>query len=167
MKFGEQVAAADRHQPHESNQPHSNRPAAGLGVRQKTKTTTMDDCETPLPMIVRYPELDPILQPWALRHGLMFATRYRDDEVRSMEVVDDFGDSYQLFAAPEFDDPGAITVGAGLIKRGTKKHTFNRERRDFDFRKKVFIEELSLALDSAWEKIQFWIEQSGHTRNPV
>ena len=84
-----------------------------------------------------------------------------------MEVVDDLGDTYQLFAAPEFGDPRAITVGAGLIKRGTKKHTFSREMRNYEFRKKVIIDELSLALDSAWEQIQIWIEQSGHTRNPV
>jgi hypothetical protein len=84
-----------------------------------------------------------------------------------MEVVDDLGDTYQLFAAPECDDSRAITVGAGLIKRGTKKHTFTREMRNFDFRKKVFIDDLSLGLDTAWEQIHLWIEQSGHTRTPA
>jgi hypothetical protein len=83
-----------------------------------------------------------------------------------MALVDDEGGVYQLFATPEFDDPDAITVGSGLIKRGSKKHTFYRERRNFDFRTKVSLDDLSSALDSAWEQTQLWISQSGHTLTP-
>ena len=81
-----------------------------------------------------------------------------------MSVVDDLGDIYQLFATPELDEPQSVTVGAALIKRGTKKHTFFRERRNFDFRTKVPLDGLSSGLDSAWGRVQLWIEQSGHTR---
>ena len=81
-----------------------------------------------------------------------------------MVVVDDLGDIYQLFASPELDVPRAVTVGAALIKRGTKKHTFYRERRNFDFRTTISLDELSSGLDSAWELVQLWISQSGHTR---
>src|SRR6478736_5631851 len=104
----------------------------------------MDDCETPLHIIARYRELDPALKPWAASHGLQISTRHRSEEVRSMSVVDDLGDIYQLFATPELDEPQAVTVGAALIKRGTKKHTFFRERRNFDFRTKVPLDGLSL-----------------------
>ena len=63
------------------------------------------------------------------------------------------GDTYQLFASPEVDEPQAVTVGAALIRRGSNKHTFYRERRNFDFRTRVPLEGLSSALDSAWVSV--------------
>jgi hypothetical protein len=111
--------------------------------------------------------MDPILTPWAAARGLYVATRHHNFEVRSMPVVDDSGDIYQLFATPELDDPHAVIVGAALIKRGTKKHTFSRERRNFDYRTKVSLDELESGLDTAWKHVQLWIEQAGHTRTPV
>ena len=59
---------------------------------RESKTIAMDNCETPLPIIARYRELDPTLEPWAAKN-----TDYRsprDIGARKsvpMTVVDEFG----------------------------------------------------------------------------
>ena len=47
---------------------------------------------------MRYSDIDPILLPWAATHFLHVQTRHRDEEIRSMAVVDDAADTYQLYA---------------------------------------------------------------------
>lgn len=84
-----------------------------------------------------------------------------------MAIVDDAGDIYQLFATPDCDDLNSITIGAALIRRGTKKHTFYRERRNFDYRRKVNLGGLASALDEALGFVSVWISQAGHTRTPA
>lgn len=127
----------------------------------------MNQCETPHSIVLRYRELDPILEPWAERHGLQISTRHRSDETRTMIVVDDAGDTYHLFAIPDYQQPNLTSVGGVLVNRGTKKHTFSRERRQFDFRQSVSFRDVPAALDSAWQRVQEWIAQTGHSWTPI
>ncbi len=41
---------------------------------------------------MNYAAIDKILTPWLKLHGLHVFTMYREDEVRSIDVVDDAGD---------------------------------------------------------------------------
>lgn len=112
---------------------------------------------------MQYSELDTILQPWAAQRRLLVATRYRDEEVRSMSIVDDAGDTYQLCVDPT---AGAISVGVVLLSRAGRR-TPSRDARSFDFSQSVPAAELSSALDAAWQRVHTWIAQAGHTRTPA
>ncbi len=114
---------------------------------------------------IQYSDLDPILRPWAARHGLGFRTLYAEHEVRMAPVVDDMGDIYQLFAEPT-DSPNTIRVGANLFSRA-KRHAPSRELRQFAWRSSAPFEQLERTLDDALEQVQAWIAAAGHTRTPV
>jgi len=109
---------------------------------------------------MQYSDLDPILQPWAGLRRLHVATLHRDDEVRFMSIVDDAGDTYQLFVAPE---AAAVSVGVVLSSRAGKRLS-SREARSLEFRQSVPSEQFASALDAAWQRVQTWIAQAGHTR---
>ena len=82
-----------------------------------------------------------------------------------MAVVDDAGDTYHLWAAPDFDHPGTAIAGVDLFKRGEKKHhAFYRERRRFSFRESVPVPQLASGLDACWQRVHEWIAEVGHTR---
>ena len=112
---------------------------------------------------MQYSDIDSILQPWAAQRRLHVATMHRDDKVRSMSIVDDAGDTYQLFVDSA---GGAVSVGLVLSSRAGKR-TSSREARRFDFRQTVPAAQLSSALDVAWQRLHTWIEEAGHTRRPA
>ena len=119
---------------------------------------------------MRYSDIDPILRPWAESRSLYLYTRQHDEQTRVMAVVDDAGDTYHLWAIPDPKDPdypdaSLATVGVSLIKRGDKQHhAFYREARQFTFRQSVSLSQVSTALDEAWQRVNEWIAQAGHTR---
>jgi len=43
---------------------------------------------------MNYADIDKVLTPWSKRLGLHVITKYRDEEVRSIDVVDDAGGRY-------------------------------------------------------------------------
>ncbi len=45
----------------------------------------------------KFQEIDPILLPWAERHTLYVSTEYKDEEVRSISVVNEFADVYMIY----------------------------------------------------------------------
>ncbi len=55
--------------------------------------------------------VDSILGTWARKHGLSIATVYRDEEVRSIELVDRRGDRYQIWIDPP-DALGLVGIHA-------------------------------------------------------
>ena len=111
---------------------------------------------------IRYADLDPTLLPWAARHGFHVTTEHHDEEIRTVAVVDDAGDAYQIFAGPNGDGE-LVDVGAALCRRAGR-HAFFRERRRFLFRQSVPLAQLSTALDAMLELVGVWITQAGHTR---
>jgi len=102
---------------------------------------------------MNYSEVDKTLQPWLTRHGLHVFTRYRDEEVRSIHVVDDAGARYQIWIS-DTNDHGRVRVSAWDFKK--KKKVFES---DFD--------DLSQMLEDAYSQVKQWIQQSDHTRTPV
>jgi hypothetical protein len=100
-----------------------------------------------------YVEIDPILDAWTRRNGLHVFMQYRDEEVRSVHIVDDTGDEYQLWLTPlalEHNWTVAVTNNKG-------KHLDVSARAD----------ELESALEKALTAVNRWITEAGHTRTPV
>lgn len=119
---------------------------------------------------MKYSDIDPILLPWAAKRSLQVATSCKDEEIRTIIVVDDSGDTYHLYAVPNpkdtnYPDSALATVGVSLSKRGDKKyHAFYRERIRFTFEQTVSLNQISSALDAVWKKLHDWITEAGHTR---
>ena len=119
---------------------------------------------------MNYSDIDPILLPWAATRSLQVATSFKDEETRTIIVVDDSGDTYYLYAGPNpkdsnYPNSALATVGVSLSKRGEKKyHAFYRERIRFTFEQTVSLDQISSALDAAWKKLHNWIAEAGHTR---
>jgi hypothetical protein len=65
---------------------------------------------------MNYAAIDPILNRWAQKQGLTILTAYRDEEVRSIELVDKKGRRYQVWIDPP-DATGTTTVHAWDYKK--------------------------------------------------
>ncbi len=81
----------------------------------------------------------------------------REVEVRSIYVVDDAGETYQIFLSPP-DAAGRITVSAWNCKTKRK-----RKIKEFE----SALSELEQALEEAYSHVMEWVKQAGHTRTPV
>jgi hypothetical protein len=104
-----------------------------------------------------YDAVDPILLPWLKRHGLHVFTRYRDEAVRSIDVVDDAGDRYQIAVSPP-NGSGKLTVFAGNYLRKKKQ-----KRVEYPSN----VSGLERTLEEAYSQIMEWVAQDEHTRTPV
>ena len=115
---------------------------------------------------ISYSDIDIVLRPWAVAHRLNILTDCKGEETRAMFLVDPWGDEYELYAVPDWDNnKTAVAVGADLIKRGNKKHTFYRERKEYHHRQSVTLTDLGDALDEAWETIERWSAQTQNKRS--
>ena len=103
-----------------------------------------------------YSDIDPILGPWAKTHGLFVATHFKDTEVRSIQIVDDAGDSYQLWVSIPQEGVSVSVSFADHGARSRKIQTFA-----------TCLEELGQTLESAFAVAELWIRERGHTRTPV
>jgi hypothetical protein len=110
-----------------------------------------------------YVEFDPTLEAWATQHGLHIATRARDEEVRVASVVDDAGDTYQIWITPSDE---AVAVDAALLRRAVGR-TASRDRDKFVFHEVVSRTHVRLALDAAFDQVCSWIAQSGQSRTQI
>ena len=76
--------------------------------------------------------------------------KYKDEEVRSIQIVNKFADVYMMFVTPATgDEEKKIIVGADLLEVGGQKHTFPRQRKDFHFKETVDLAGLEALLDRA------------------
>jgi hypothetical protein len=104
---------------------------------------------------MRYDQVDPILTPWAMTHGLFVVTQFKDCEVRSIQIVDDAGDSYQL-SVDVLRDDGALSVSIYDPAAPRRSQTFATS-----------IAELGATLESAYATAESWMRDKGHSRTAV
>ncbi len=101
-----------------------------------------------------FQEADKILYPWSKKYGLQISTKYKEVEVRSIGIVDDSGNIYQLWL--DLADEGEeITV-----------NIFQQRPRNI----RSFIchlQNLEETLEDAYRQINDWISERGNTRTPV
>jgi len=105
-----------------------------------------------------YAQIDAVLVPWAKSHGLFVATQFKDEEVRSIQIVDDAGDSYGLWVDVPHED-GSVSVSVaehGAPSRKIRRQTFTTK-----------VAELNQTLESAYAVAESWMRERGHTRTPV
>lgn len=106
---------------------------------------------------ITFKDIDPILLPWAKKNNFKVFTECKDEEIRSMIVVDKWGDEYGIYAIADGENGKmTVAVGADLHGRGGKKHTFYRERKQFHFRKSVELEYLEKTLVEALDLTRAW-----------
>lgn len=105
---------------------------------------------------MRYAAVDKVLPSWLKRHGLHVMTEYRDDEVRSVDVVDDQGDLYQIWI--ETISERGFRVSAALRKVPALRSPFSLDTEAAG---------LPEALEDAYVLVASWIRDAGHTRTPV
>ncbi len=104
-----------------------------------------------------YAAVDEILAPWLKRHGLHVFTLYRDAEVRSIDIVDDAGDRYQI-AISEPDESERVRVFSGNLKS-------KRQRKSREYESTM--PDLERVLEEAYAQVMEWVKEEGHTRTPV
>jgi hypothetical protein len=102
---------------------------------------------------MNYADIDKVLTPWSKRHGLHVIRKYRDEEVRSIDVVDDAGGRYQIWIS-ESGQSGKAKVSAWNYKDKRKAV----ESSFFD---------LEQTLEDTYSEVMLWVAQAGHTRTPV
>jgi hypothetical protein len=106
---------------------------------------------------IAYNDIDAVLLPWARDHGLHVFTECKDEETRAIVLTDEWGDQYELYSVPDHEtQESLVAVGADLVKRTGKAHTFYRERKQYHFRQTGDLTELARLLDRALAKATEW-----------
>ncbi len=98
---------------------------------------------------MKYSDLDDTLTSWATRHSLHVYTEYKGESVRSADIVDDSGKSYQIWLE--------ITKNENIkISCWDKKN----KRKDIE----CSFPHLVRCLDDAYSTVEQWIKEDGKTR---
>ena len=89
-----------------------------------------------------YQVLDSILEGWAKKRGLHIYTTYKDEEVRSIDIVSPAGKRFQLW----LDEPG---------RNGeTTVHIWDYRKRKKDFN--AVLSNLESQLERAYSEVKGW-----------
>ncbi len=112
-----------------------------------------------------FEKIDPLLEGWAKEKGLIVRKEDRDFEVRHISVIDDSGDKYELFITPP-SLVNRMTVSVGLIERGTRM-TPIKEKKELQKTWKTGVRNLKSVLDNAYQMLENWIHNEGHSRTFV
>ena len=105
-----------------------------------------------------FQRIDPILESWAKKFGLHIYRARQDVEVRAVTVVDDSGEQHGIWAHPlpdEFYEVGcAWNLGKKIERKRVTKH----------WKTVSSISDLPNSLEKAYETVDLWIRENGHTR---
>jgi hypothetical protein len=94
-----------------------------------------------------YELIDAAILNWTAKHGLHLYTSYRDEEVRSVDLVGSNGQRCQLWVDPP-DHTGKVQV-----------HVWDYHKRRQDC--KTVISDLPRCLDEAYETAAQWVGTGG------
>jgi hypothetical protein len=94
-----------------------------------------------------YAVIDPTINSWAKRHGLVITTEFKDSQVRSASLVNPKGDTFQIWVDPPRQD----TVGV---------HVWDYEdlRQDWE----IDISQLDSQLEHALHVVRSWMSSNIH-----
>lgn len=101
----------------------------------------------------RYLKIDRIVQDWAKKVGLHSQYEYKDEKVRSLSVVDDAGNKYQIWIE---------TIKWGRMKVSATNNGSGRKRKIWI--KKCKLSNLTKVLFEAYGVTEQWISESGNSR---
>jgi len=91
-----------------------------------------------------YELIDPIISRWAQKHTLYIFTSYKDEEVRSIDVVSAKGERFQIW----FDRPLGTQVGI---------HAWNYKKIKREW--VVEVSDLQSVLEEVLQTVKSWIKQ--------
>lgn len=91
---------------------------------------------------MNYAAIDPIISAWAAKHSFTIYKQYRDEEVRSVNIVSPTGRKYQIW----IDPPKGETVSIHAWD-------YKKQRQDWD----GTIEQLSQNLEEASKIVCSWM----------
>ena len=100
--------------------------------------------------------VDNVIEKWAPKYGLQPIFFDRDEKVKSMSIVDDNGNSYQIWL--ELIGSKYIIVLASNNKR---------KEQNKNWKVKGTLKTLEQNLDIAYLKVSDWITETGNTRTYV
>ncbi|CAB1080774.1 hypothetical protein D1AOALGA4SA_8450 [Olavius algarvensis Delta 1 endosymbiont] len=104
--------------------------------------------------MIKYEDLDQYIEPFLIKYGLhVYKISAHDTSIRSIDVVDDSGDVYQINITINENN---ISIGIWDKKVDGKGKTSNCKISSFENK-----------LTKAYEKIEDWITSSGKSRTPV
>ncbi len=86
--------------------------------------------------------IDKILNDWAKKYGLFIYTQYKDCEVRSIDVVDDLGGTYQIWL--DITPDAQIIINCWDKKKQKKEFTCSYDK-------------LGICLEKAYSTVEQWI----------
>jgi hypothetical protein len=112
---------------------------------------------------MNFTPVDRVLPSWLKRHGLHVHSEYKDEEVRSVMVVDDQGSTYQIWV--DLTAAGTFRTSAAVLE--TVPRLPSRKLRPFAFTVETGAEGLTEALENAYALVVSWIKGFGHTRTPA
>ncbi|UII75322.1 hypothetical protein LV716_13805 [Flagellimonas sp. HMM57] len=101
----------------------------------------------------RHSKINRVVEDWSKKVGLHPQYEYKDDKVRSMKVVDDAGNDYQIWI--ETLKWRRLKVWVSNNKSGKKNKKWKRTGRDSNLTKVLF---------EAYGVVEQWILKSGNTR---
>jgi hypothetical protein len=102
-----------------------------------------------------YDVIDPILMPWARRHGIRVFKIYRDDPVRSIWIYDKNGDPRGHIWAEVPDTQGNVTIVASALDPTSPTKCGAREER------RASLETLEVALEELRPIMLGWAGEGG------
>ena len=103
---------------------------------------------------MKYEDIDQYIEPFLKKYGLhVYKMSAHDTPIRSIDVVDDSGDVYQINITINEDN---ISIGIWDKKVDGKSKTYNCKIPSFENK-----------LIKAYKKIEGWIKSSGKSRTPV
>lgn len=91
-----------------------------------------------------YETIDSIIYPWAQKHSLHIDTNYKDDEVRSIEIIRSEGRRFQIWIDPPLG--AQIHIHAWNYKAITKAW-------------KIEINNLESTLEEVLQTVKLWMQQ--------
>lgn len=112
-----------------------------------------------------FEKIDPLLESWAHEKGLIVTKNYKDFEVRHISIIDNEGDKYELFlTSPSLIN--RLTISVGLIERASRR-TPIKEKKELQKTWKTSVRNLKSELENAYQTIEKWILNEGHSRTFV
>ena len=91
---------------------------------------------------MNYNEIDPIIKEWASKNKFLIYNKYKDEEVRSVNVVSSEGRTFQIWIDPPLNDK--ILVHAWDFKKRNKEYNATKDT-------------LPIVLEEATSLIQKWM----------
>ncbi len=100
-------------------------------------------------------QVDYVLNKWIPKYGLTIGTKYKDEKVRSISVVDDNGNSYQIWIEP---------IKLNQIKVNA---SYPQNIKTESWKTQTDLNDFENILNEAYSEIEKWITEKGNTRSYV